>query len=149
MMEGTDTITISGPGDGHVLDILGAPVRVQSSGRDDQMFFVNHPVPAGYEVPLHVHFDEEELFYILDGEITFMTQNGDAIAGAGSFVHAPKGVAHGFANRSGRDSLMLVVTPAGGALQGVFRGLDAAAQDGTLGPASIAQTLSDNRLALA
>lgn len=140
---------MSGPGDGITLDVLGAPIRVQSSGDAHQMFFADHPVPAGYQVPLHVHLDEEELFYIIDGEITLMSAHGEAIAGPGTFVHLPRGVAHGFANRSGKAAHMLVITPAGGALQGVFKGLDAAARAGTLGPESIARTLTENRLALA
>lgn len=148
-MENSKSISVFGPGDGQVLDILGAPVRVQSSATGDQMFFADHPVPAGYEVPLHVHLDEEELFYILEGEITLLSKHGEAIAGPGTFVHLPQGVAHGFANRSGAAARMLVMTPAGGALRGVFRGLDASAKAGTLGPQAIADTLAANRLALA
>lgn len=148
-MENGNSIVISAPEDGAVLDILGAPVRVKSSGRDDQMFFADHPVPAGYEVPIHVHLDEEELFYVLEGEITLISKHGEAIAGPGSFVHLPQGVPHGFANRSGTAARMLVVTPAGGALQGVFKGLDAAAKAGTMGPEAVVETLAANRLALA
>src|SRR5512139_1913462 len=148
-MENTRSIRISAPEDGRTLNILGAPVRVKSSGEDDQMFFADHPVPPGYEVPLHAHLDEEELFYILEGEITLVSAHGEAIAGPGTFVHLPQGVAHGFANRTNDPARMLVVTPAGGALQGVFRGLDASAAAGTLGPESIAATLEANRLVLA
>lgn len=141
-------ISISGPADGTVLDVLGAPIRVQSSGRSDQLFYADHPVPPGYAVPLHLHEDEDELFYILDGELTLLGEHGEAKAGPGCFVHLPRGVPHGFENRSGRPMRMLVVTTPGNALLGVFRGLDAAARAQQVSPARVAEVLQANRLAL-
>ena len=141
-------ISIAGPADGTVLDVLGAPIRVQSSGRSDQLFFADHPVPPGYAVPLHVHEDEDELFYILEGELTLFSESGESKAGAGCFVHLPRGVPHGFANRTGKPLRMLVVATPGNALLGVFRGLDAAAQAREISPERVAAVLQANRLAL-
>jgi len=148
-MEEPAQIQVASPADGTVLNVLGAPIKVMSSGRDDQLFFADHPVPPGYEVPLHVHADEDELFYVLEGELTLYAQGGERTAGPGSFVHLPRGIAHGFANRSGRPARMLVVATPGGALLGVFRGLDRALRSGELTPAIIGQVLAANRLALA
>jgi len=148
-MQNTATITISGPNDGCTLNVLGANIRIASSDRSDQMLYAEHPVPAGYEIPLHVHDDEDELFYILDGELTLVSESGEALAGPGSFVHLPRGIAHGFANRSELPVRMLVVTTPSGALRGVMQGLDRAGRDGTLSPALIADTLVENRMALA
>ena len=128
----SDAIEVAGPRTGEVVDVLGAPVVIKSRGRSDQLFFADHPVPAGYGVPLHVHESEDELFYILEGEITLESVEGTTTAGKGAFVHLPHGVAHGFRNASGRPARMVIVTTPGGGLEGVFRGLDSAArgQDG-------------------
>jgi mannose-6-phosphate isomerase-like protein (cupin superfamily) len=115
------------PGEGELVDVLGAPIIIKSAGRKDQLFFADHPVPPGYGVPLHVHEDEDELFYILEGEITLdNADGGSATARPGVFVHLPRGVPHGFRNLTAAPARMIVVTTPGGALEGVFRGLDAA-----------------------
>lgn len=148
-MNAASNITISGPEDGQVLNVLGAPIRVQSSGRNDQMFFADHPVPDGYAVPLHVHRDEDELFYIVDGEITLISDNGEALAGPGTFIHLPHGAAHGFANRSGKPAHMLVVTTPGGGLHPAFSALDRLTSKGELTPEAIGAALAENRIDMA
>jgi quercetin dioxygenase-like cupin family protein len=139
-------ISVVPAGAGVPVDVLGAPIAIMSAGRRDQLFFVDHPVPDGYRVPLHVHEDEDELFYVLEGELTLESAAGEARARAGSFVHLPRGVAHGFSNQSGAPVRMLVVATPGGALEGVFRGLDAAARAGALDSAGVAAICADNRV---
>ena len=46
----------------------------------------------------HVHADEDDVFYVLDGELTFLLDDGDVSAPAGTFVLVPPGVPHGFTN---------------------------------------------------
>lgn len=139
-----DQVRIIAPRDGDDVDVLGAPIRIKSAGRADQLFFADHPMPAGYAVPMHVHESEDELFYILDGELTLMGEAGETVAGAGSFVHLPRGVPHGFRNAGDREIRMLVITTPGGSLEGVFRGLDAAAARGPLDPPAIAAITAAN-----
>ena len=124
----TRHIDIIGPRDGEAVNVLGAPITIKSGGQTDQMFFADHPVPVGYGVPLHEHLDEDELFYVLEGRITLDSEAGSTVAGPGSFVHLPRGVPHGYRNEGPDPARMLVVTTPGGALEGVFRGLDAAAR---------------------
>ena len=50
--------------------------------------------------PLHVHDDEDDAFYILDGELTFLLPEGELAAPAGTFVLVPPGVEHTFENRT-------------------------------------------------
>lgn len=124
----TDAIEVIGPKAGEVVNVLGAPIVIKSGGRPDQMFFADHPVPPGYGVPLHVHASEDELFYVLEGEITLDSAEGTTTSGPGAFIHLPHGVAHGYHNASALPARMLVVTTPGGGLEGVFRGLDSAAR---------------------
>lgn len=144
MFNPTDQVRIIAPQDGETLNVLGAPIRIKSASHPGQLFFADHPMPPGYAVPPHVHDDEDELFYILDGELTLLVDDGERTAGAGSFVHLPRGVPHGFRNASDREIRMLVITTPGGGLEGVFRGLDAAAAKGPLEPPAIAAITAAN-----
>jgi quercetin dioxygenase-like cupin family protein len=47
-------------------------------------------------VPLHVHADHVDAFYVLEGEVEFDQDGATRRAGPGSFFAAPRGVAHGF-----------------------------------------------------
>ena len=40
----------------------------------------------------HVHADEDDAFYILDGKLTFLLDEGDVAAPEGTFVLVPPGV---------------------------------------------------------
>ncbi len=66
----------------------------QSGGRfklTEQLF------PGGIATPLHSQPEDDESFYVLEGEVTFYLEDGQPIsASAGSFVHVPAGVAHAF-----------------------------------------------------
>ena len=42
----------------------------------------------------HVHQDEDDVFYVLEGELTFDVGHGDVAAPAGTFVLVPPGVEH-------------------------------------------------------
>ncbi len=75
--------------------------------------------------PLHIHRDEDEFFYVLNGE--FALQLGDCvkIAPAGSFAYIPKNVEHTYRNvRDTPGELLGVVTPGG--FEGFFAGLPGA-----------------------
>ena len=53
--------------------------------------------PRGMATPLHRQPEDDESFYVLEGELTFYLEDGQPIpASAGSFIHAPAGVAHAF-----------------------------------------------------
>lgn len=53
--------------------------------------------PAGEGTPFHVHREDDETFYILEGELTFYLDNESPMpASTGSFVHIPGGTRHAF-----------------------------------------------------
>ena len=57
--------------------------------------------PHGAAAPLHVHHNEDEAFYILEGEMTFYVGEEAYKAGPGSFVFGPKDVPHTYTVDSG------------------------------------------------
>jgi mannose-6-phosphate isomerase-like protein (cupin superfamily) len=62
----------------------------------------------------HVHADEDDAFYILDGELIFELPDGDVSAPKGTFVLVPPGVEHTFRNPLDRPTEVLNIhAPAG------------------------------------
>lgn len=47
----------------------------------------------------HRHADEDDAFYLLDGELVFTVEGSEIVAGAGTFVLVPPGLEHTFENR--------------------------------------------------
>jgi mannose-6-phosphate isomerase-like protein (cupin superfamily) len=62
----------------------------------------------------HRHEANEELFYVLQGTMTFQVADRFVDAPAGSFLRIPAGVVHGFENRtSERVGVLNVFIPGG------------------------------------
>jgi mannose-6-phosphate isomerase-like protein (cupin superfamily) len=57
-------------------------------------------IKPGREGPeTHAHDAEDDAFYVLEGELTFVVDEEEVVAGPGTFVLVPPDVPHTFANR--------------------------------------------------
>jgi mannose-6-phosphate isomerase-like protein (cupin superfamily) len=64
--------------------------------------------------PLHVHPAFDELFFVLEGELTFQVHDELKTIATGAWLLAPRGTPHTFANHSEQPARALIaVTPAG------------------------------------
>src|SRR5689334_10007517 len=54
---------------------------------------VLHP---GEEPPFHIHRNEDEWLYIVEGQVTFHVGGEDYRGGPGAFASYPRGIAHTF-----------------------------------------------------
>jgi mannose-6-phosphate isomerase-like protein (cupin superfamily) len=62
----------------------------------------------------HVHEDEDDSFYVLEGELTFFFGAEKALAPPGTFLLVPPGTSHGFKNEGEEPARMLNIhAPAG------------------------------------
>jgi mannose-6-phosphate isomerase-like protein (cupin superfamily) len=96
-------------------------------------FTLFEEVPPLVDTPRHVHGNEDELFYVLEGEHIFQVGEDEFRVGPGGLVFAPRGVPHAQRRVVPRTGRLLVLTsPAG--FEGFFRELAAAHEAGTLGP---------------
>ena len=78
---------------------------------------------AGREPPRHVHDHEDEIVYVLAGELTFFVGQDEHRAGAGACLVLPKGIEHAYAVESGEARLLVVLAPSG--LEGYFAEVEA------------------------
>jgi uncharacterized cupin superfamily protein len=67
--------------------------------------------PGQWSSQRHWHSHEDEFIYVLEGEVTLVTDDGEARLVAGDAVGFPAGVAdgHHLQNRSNRDAIVLEV----------------------------------------
>jgi len=63
--------------------------------------------------PLHVHHNEDEAFWVLEGHFTFRVGDQTIPAGPGSFVFGPKRVPHTYKVEKGPARLLFLLSPAG------------------------------------
>jgi quercetin dioxygenase-like cupin family protein len=110
------TFLLKKPGIGQCIAVVGDDYRFLATGDDTGGKYAQWEacVPPGGGPPPHVHSREEEGFFVLEGEITFVGGDERLIARAGTFVNMPVGTPHAFKNESGRPARMLItVAPAG------------------------------------
>ena len=67
----------------------------------------------GAEPPVHIHAREDEVYYVLEGELTFQRGHELIEAGPGDAVVLPRGIQHGFAVRSETARVLFACTPGG------------------------------------
>jgi mannose-6-phosphate isomerase-like protein (cupin superfamily) len=99
------------PGEGHVLGNVEFLARTADTPRFN---FAIIEIAAGRELEVHVHETEDDAFYILEGEMTFLFPDQEVSAGRGTFVLVPPGVEHGFRNEGVLAVRMLNVHAPGG-----------------------------------
>lgn len=107
---------LSDASDGMTFTMLGATIRLIARATDTNGRFTvfEQTTPAGWGPPRHVHANEDEIVYVLDG--TYEVSLGDErrTVSAGGSAILPRGIPHGFRNvgeTAGR--FVCVITPGG------------------------------------
>ncbi|MGH3396708.1 MAG: cupin domain-containing protein [Streptosporangiaceae bacterium] len=67
---------------------------------------------ASEVAPLHVHHADDEAWHVIAGALRFRFADDEIVAGAGSTVLVPAGVAHTFGNAGPEPSRYIIVLPA-------------------------------------
>lgn len=77
-------------------------------------------IPPGGGPPPHVHYAEDEVFIVTEGEVTFSSNAQTWIARAGTVVFAPRGIPHALTN-TGETVARLIALATPGGFDGYFR----------------------------
>jgi quercetin dioxygenase-like cupin family protein len=94
---GSERAVIVLPGEGHRVGNVEFLARTADTPRFNLAIVAKQP---GDGPPPHEHDDEDDAFYVLEGELAFTVEDEEITADAGTFVLVPPGVYHTFANRT-------------------------------------------------
>ena len=83
--------------------------------------------------PPHIHHREDEIFYVLEGEIFFSVGDRTIKGTQGTMIFLPRDVRHSFTIESEQVRMLQLLTPAG--LEGWFKEFSVPAPAMTLPPA--------------
>ena len=103
---------VLGPGEGPAYGFHGSAVVIKASGEHTlgQLGVMEAVYPSGLAVHEHVHADEDEMFYVLDGEMAVFCGEDRWTVSAGGFVFVPRDRPHGFTVTSAGPARALVIT---------------------------------------
>jgi quercetin dioxygenase-like cupin family protein len=101
-----------GPGEGSAHGFHGSAVVIKASGEHTlgQLGVMESAYPPGLSVREHVHAGEDEMFYLLEGELAVFCGEEHWTVSAGSFVFVPRDSPHGFTVTGGGPARALVIT---------------------------------------
>jgi quercetin dioxygenase-like cupin family protein len=101
---------------GKRLNVLGDNQRILLTGEDTAGSYslIENYNPSGASIPLHLHRNEDETFYVVSGEVDFQI-NGEIVrATAGTTVYMPRNAPHSFTVVGSEPAKMLIMLiPAG------------------------------------
>jgi mannose-6-phosphate isomerase-like protein (cupin superfamily) len=96
-----------GPGEKYTFLVTGE----QTGGA---YFVMEALIPPGGGAPPHTHQNEDETFYVVEGQCSIMIGDRTVLARVGDFVNIPRGTVHCFYNNGFRNARLVVTfTPAG------------------------------------
>src|SRR5258706_12861602 len=96
------------------------PIIAQSGSTHKEISQVIAAVGNSFEVHewtgsgpgyLHVHFADDEAWYVLEGVLTFRFSDGPIEAAAGTTVFVPAGVPHDYFEAAGPTRYLMILTP--------------------------------------
>ncbi len=104
---------VIGPEEGEAYWMLGTLTIIKASGEEtDGSFSMSEQLaPPGFSPPKHVHPEDDELFYVLSGRVTFEIDDERITATPGSTVYAPHGIPHSYLIEEETRVLIMVFKP--------------------------------------
>ena len=107
---------ITMPGEGRSVWLVGDLITVKVSSEETGGAFAvaEETTPPGGGPPPHLHANEDESLYVLEGEVEFLVGERTIRADAGSSAYVPRNVLHTFKNVGETPSRMLAVVSPGG-----------------------------------
>jgi quercetin dioxygenase-like cupin family protein len=113
----------------------GSLMTFLATGEDThgQFALIEAVARRGNVPPPHIHHREDEIFYVLEGEVVVSVGDRTIKGTAGTMFFLPRDVPHSFTIESEQSRMLIMLTPAG--LEGWFKEFSVPAQAMTLPPA--------------
>ncbi|HET8753231.1 MAG TPA: quercetin 2,3-dioxygenase [Salinimicrobium sp.] len=123
------------PGEGESYWVLGDlySFKATSKQTNGNYTLIEQAIQPQGGPPPHIHYREDEAFYVLEGKFSFLCGEKQSIFETGSFLNIPRGTLHTFKNLDEKPGRLLVfISPAG--LEEFFYAVGTAAVDLTTAP---------------
>jgi quercetin dioxygenase-like cupin family protein len=119
---GRETVVLA-PDEGEALWFNNDLLTIKATGgqNDGAFLAIEELARHGKVTPLHAHPEEEEAFYILEGEALFHVDGAEHRMGPGSFISVAPGVPHAYLVMSEVARSLILITPGSGSMEAFFR----------------------------
>lgn len=98
--------------------------RVSSPETEDRVgVYENELDPYALGAPMHLHRKMEEIFHVIEGQMSIILDTEHVLANAGNTILIPRGTPHGFSNRSKNPLKFLLIFSPAQAREGYFKGM--------------------------
>ena len=104
-------------GKGEPVAVPFHPVEQLLSGHETAAgvtFYLSKVPPNSAGAPPHIHAHEDEFFYVVSGEMTFLSEDDVIAMGPGGFAALTRDHLHGFWNASDEEAVVLMAATKGG-----------------------------------
>src|SRR5579875_1061476 len=91
-------------------------IKLSGAETDNVICVVECDARRDDATPWHVHHEDDETFYVLEGEITFYSGESSTQASAGTLVHLRREIPHAFVVESETARFLVIGAPAKGDL---------------------------------
>jgi quercetin dioxygenase-like cupin family protein len=95
-------------------------VKATTESTGGAFSMVYQTAPPGHATPYHLHHIEDEAFYILNGEYTFICDGVKTILGPGGYIFLPRGIPHGIRVSSSVPATILILAMPGTGFVGMM-----------------------------
>ena len=108
-------------GEQHSMGISNLLFKVAPADTGGGLFVVEHQHLRHGGPPLHLHLNQEEWFYVIEGEVAFQVGDQRLHLGPGESVLAPRRVPRTFSSVAPAPSRMLIAFCPAGRMEAFFR----------------------------
>jgi mannose-6-phosphate isomerase-like protein (cupin superfamily) len=112
-----------------------AEIKASAADTGGQYTLVEITAPAGLQTPLHVHYREDEGFYVLEGSVTIEVGEATVELGAGQHALGPRDIPHRFTVGPDGARMIWVLAPSG--FEDFVADVSVPAETPTVPPASV------------
>ena len=91
---------------------LGLPTWIKADREltGGHFSLIEQVIPVGFESPWHMHTTEDESFYVLEGQMSVILEDGRRLLQAGDFAFGPRNIPHGFRIEGHQPARILLMT---------------------------------------
>jgi mannose-6-phosphate isomerase-like protein (cupin superfamily) len=90
-----------------------AEIKASAADTGGRYTLVEMTAPAGLQTPLHVHYREDEGFYVLEGSIAIEVGEETVEVGAGQHAYGPRDIPHRLTVGPDGARMLWVLAPSG------------------------------------